>query len=826
MAGIGSILNIAKNALLTHQLSVQVASHNVANVDTPGYTRQALNLTTNFPETANNGIFGGGVAVETIMRQYDQFFIKKNIDQQSLLGNLNAQLQSMQIVESVLNEASGQGLNNLLSKFWSSWQDLANNPELLASRGSVIQTGELLVDYLHTTNTQLVQAKADLGLNLNTAVDDVNLYSQQIADLNVQISSTEGGKRRANDLRDSRDELLSKLSELIDINYFENDTGAYSVFLAKGNPLVDGNSSWKVEWAGDTLYWISKSNNDIEMKSSIGEEAGLGGKIGGWLEVRNMLIDGDTTNYKGQLDALTNALIREINWQHSQGVGFSPFSEAVWSTETADDVARLTTAVDASTSTKTIAADSIVINGRKVGRIAGAGAANGLAMIKAANAVQAINEANTGVTARLTTLMAGDPITAGLNAGQSVSFTVNGVAINYTAPAPNLTPVETAQEIVDTANAAFTGAGLTIKAVVGDGANGGAVNSIVFRNTNAGDESRIVIADIDVADPAEAKIGLANGTYISDETHNTGEITLFSRATFTIQAGVDDFNLDQLGMGGGGIGENDGPDDGQFTYTASQGEVTNSIQGLRYVDELDTDNGRLNIWIYNQDGTPALAQPVEISLERAYRLDDVTTAINDALVAAGAVDGTTGNPWLTASIEQNRLVLTPDSNHSFAFGNDTSNILQVTGINTFFKGYDAATIGVNEGLLEDPNRIAAATINDHGEIFRGDNSNALLITNLQREENITFQGGSTGSFDGFYNSLIATIGFSTKGLIDAFDFNTIVANQMQELRDNVSGVSLDEEMANIIKYQQSYSAAAKLVSISDEMLRTVLATIS
>ena len=133
-------------------------------------------------------------------------------------------------------------------------------------------------------------------------------------------------------------------------------------------------------------------------------------------------------------------------------------------------MARLTKTVDASTATKTIVADSIVINGRKVGKIAGASATNGLAMTKAANAVQAINEATTGVTARLTTLMASDRITAGLDAGQSVSFTVNGVAINYTAPAfpaPDLTTTETAQGIRDAANTAFTGANLTIVALVG-----------------------------------------------------------------------------------------------------------------------------------------------------------------------------------------------------------------------------------------------------------------------------------------------------------------------------------------------------------------------
>nr|MDA8163835.1 flagellar basal body protein [Desulfobacteraceae bacterium] len=139
MGGVSDVLNIAKEALLAHQLSVQVASNNIANVDTPGYTRQTLNLTTNPATPSPVGSLGGGVRGDTITRQYDQFMTQRIMNQQSTMGNLEAQQESMKVVETAFNEAPGSGLNDLMSQFWASWQDLSNNPETLASRQSVVQ---------------------------------------------------------------------------------------------------------------------------------------------------------------------------------------------------------------------------------------------------------------------------------------------------------------------------------------------------------------------------------------------------------------------------------------------------------------------------------------------------------------------------------------------------------------------------------------------------------------------------------------------------------------------------------------------------------------
>ncbi|MCX5874871.1 MAG: flagellar hook-associated protein FlgK [Deltaproteobacteria bacterium] len=942
MAGISHVLSIAKEALLTHQLSIQVASNNIANVDTPGYTRQSLQLEANNATPISAGMLGGGVTGTKILRNYDQFMVQRLANQESSLGSLQAQQDSMKLVETVFNEAPGLAINDLMSKFWGSWQGLADNPDVPATRQAVIQSSQLIVDQLHSMASQMVQAKFDISTSLDTAVGDVNSITSQIADLNVQISGAESSAGQANDLRDKRDTLVQNLSSLLDVTYFEDKNGGYTVLMADGHTLVDGNQTSKVDWANNKLLWISKDNKGAETSQPIGAGAELGGKIGGWLEVRGNLAEGDPNNFLGRLDAFANSLIREINQQHSQGVGLTVFGDSLTGSEQVENVARLTTPVDASTANMAIPAGTITINDRPVGEIIGGVAVKGLAMTKAANAVTAINAAEAGVEARLTTLTAGTAVTdpGVANIGKTISFDINGVTVSYPVVAGDVGAGNVATfaghlvgaitSALNTYNALPTTANpITIEAVVGDGTNGGAANSIVLKNTNPGDESNIVIDNLtsSVAGLA-ASTGLTAGTYNADASHNTGEITLFSTSTITVDAGPNDYTLAQLGMGGGnqattfydggtvdntstnplttitfnlngkpitvnalanqsatqlvaavqaGINAAPAPppaitvslvngkihfennasgdntpivvdsftttmgngaifgfgnftaqvgkvagdtvaNDGKFTFTYEDGPEGPLLSGYKYFNQLSTDKGSFDIWIYNKDdGTLAMPKPVTISLDRAYSLNDVTNIINKTVAAA-----TNSSGWVTASNSDNSLRLTPDATHQFAFANDTSNFLQVAGLNTFFSGNSAASIGLNSMITSNLNNLAAATVNSLGEIYSGDNTNSLKITNAQHDEYVTFTGGTQNTLDGFYNTLVGQVANTSRTVSQSYDSTVLVNKQVSEMRDSVSGVSLDEEMANLIKYQHAYTAAARLITMSDEMLKTLL----
>ena len=849
MAGIGHVLSIAKEALLTHQLSIQVASHNIANVDTPGYTRQSLELTTHNATPISAGMLGGGVVGTNILRNYDQFMVQRLANQESSMGSLEAQQESMRLVETVFNEAPGLAINDLMNQFWNSWQDLADNPEVSATRQAVVQSSQLIIDQLHAMSSEMAQAKFDIGVSLNTAIGDVNAIVSQIASLNVEISGAESAAGQANDMRDKRDTLVRDLSKLLDVSFFEDKNGAYTILMADGHTLVESNESWQVDWENNELIWVNKDNDGAETRRPIGGGAELGGKIGGWLEVRGNLIEGDPNNFLGRLDAFANSLIREINQQHTQGVGLTMFGDTLTGTQ-AENVAALTSTVDpaAGAANVTIPAGDITINNRPVGEILGGVAVNGLAMAKTYNAVTAINTAETGVEARLTTLTAGTAVTpmaaAPANNGATISFEVNGVAVSYTidndglAPLPDDSDQATfAGHLVGAINQAIsdynnplltptTTNPINIQAVVGNGTtNGGALNSIVLKNTNPGDQTNIVITNLTSSVVGlETSTGLTAGTYTADATHNTGEITLFSTSTFILNAGPNDYLLAQLGLTGTTVPalSSFDPQSGDGTITFGP-EISNQgplLSGFDYFDELNTDTGSFDIWIYNNDGSLAIPQAVTVSMHGVYDLNDVVNAIGTAMENAGAVTGTT--PWVDASNYENSLRLTPDASHQFAFANDTSNFLQIAGLNTFFTGSSAASIGVNSVITGNLSNLAAATVGAQGQIFRGDNSNSLKITDIQHDEYVTYTGAGQNTLDGFYNTLVGQVANTTRTISHNYDSTVLVNNQVSEMRDSVSGVSLDEEMANLVKYQHAYTAAARLITMSDEMLQTLL----
>ncbi|MBU0908946.1 MAG: flagellar hook-associated protein FlgK, partial [Proteobacteria bacterium] len=382
MVGISQILNTAKEALLAHQQAVSVAGHNIANVDTPGYTRQTLTLTPNLPTPEGVGFFGNGVRGMEINRHYDQFMVKRLIGQNSTLSNLEAQQQSMRLVETSFNEVPGMAVNELMSEFWASWQTLASYPENLSTRDSTVQKAKILIDQFHNMNTELAQTRYDIDVSLSSAVNDVNALTKQLAKLNEQIAGSETDLNKQNDLRDQRDIVLNNLSQYMDVNYFETGTGAYTILMRDGHTLVENNEAWQIDWQDDQLQWISTNAKGTQTKTGIATGAEVGGSIGGWMEIFTQVKPGVADNYLGRLDALANALIREVNQQHSQGVGLTSLSEQLTSADPAANTTLLTSTLDPALATETIPAGSLTINDRVIGKIEGGTASFGLAKTK------------------------------------------------------------------------------------------------------------------------------------------------------------------------------------------------------------------------------------------------------------------------------------------------------------------------------------------------------------------------------------------------------------------------------------------------------------
>jgi flagellar hook-associated protein 1 FlgK len=195
-------------------------------------------------------------------------------------------------------------------------------------------------------------------------------------------------------------------------------------------------------------------------------------------------------------------------------------------------------------------------------------------------------------------------------------------------------------------------------------------------------------------------------------------------------------------------------------------------------------------------------------------LEDVADAFNRTF--SGAV---------TATIVNHKLQLKAADGHQFAFGTDSTGVMAALFLNTFFQGSTAQDIAVNEQLGTDLDYICAGHVNGAGEANAGDNTISLALSELQdmSVRISTLRDGVTNqTLSGYYNSLVGDVGADVASAQYSYEFNHALASDLDTRQQEAMGVNLDEEMTNLIKFQHAYTAAAKLVTLADEMMQTLL----
>ncbi len=315
MPNISGILDIGRGALLAHQKAISITGHNIANVNTPGYSRQRVNLATNPGLTDASGQIGAGVRVSDIQRIYDQFLGSQINTESYNQGKWEAQKSSLERVEFIFDETTGFGLNQAMSDFFNAWQDLANNPEGHTERQVLAAKSEIMAETFNKISYDLNQLQNDLDSSIEGAVIEINTIAGQISDLNIKISDIEKSGQSANDLRDERGLLLKELSSMIDISTFEGNDGQITVLVGNGRPLVQPPYSMSLSTVTNAsghedVLWVDRDGNSVDITNDIS-----GGKLKGWLEVRDVKIE----DYKTRLDDLASSIITEVNNLHTAG---------------------------------------------------------------------------------------------------------------------------------------------------------------------------------------------------------------------------------------------------------------------------------------------------------------------------------------------------------------------------------------------------------------------------------------------------------------------------------------------------------------------------
>ena len=244
--------------------------------------------------------------------------------------------------------------------------------------------------------------------------------------------------------------------------------------------------------------------------------------------------------------------------------------------------------------------------------------------------------------------------------------------------------------------------------------------------------------------------------------------------------------------------------------------------GLAYGDKLES--GNLMVGVYDE-ATGALVQFSALDFNSttpgvqnfdpaSHSLEDVITAINDTFPGQ-----------LTASAPDNHLQITVADGYDFAFGSDSTGLLAALGINTFFEGSDARTLAINNNVRTNTSQINTGHVNGAGEMNRGDNTTAKAIAALQSKAVATrtvSEGTTLQTLGEYYSTLVAKAGSDTQTAKFNFEYQEALAKDLKARQESVSGVNLDEEMTNLIKFQHAYTAAAKLITTAESMMQVLL----
>ncbi len=319
IGGLGGIYSRALDGINVAQRGLTVTSNNIANVNTEGYARQQM--LTGSRAVFGNGFFGGGVTVFGIRSVVDPFVERQMVNEMADFGTLDSRRNTLQNIETVVADVDGTGLGGAMSAFFNAWSDLSQNPANGALRSVVRERGRVVTEMFQSVSRNLNSIRTSLTQAIDTRVDQINQYCEQIADLNRSIVNASDANVKE-ELSNQRALVLQKLSSEIGINYFENSDGAMVVQIeASGFSLVNRFESATLSMQDSVTY-----GGDVSIKGTLpGSGSGevdltdriTSGRLAGNLIDRNDVINDQIAN----LDELAFEFVSQFNTIHQNGYG-------------------------------------------------------------------------------------------------------------------------------------------------------------------------------------------------------------------------------------------------------------------------------------------------------------------------------------------------------------------------------------------------------------------------------------------------------------------------------------------------------------------------
>jgi len=313
-----SVLNVGARALLANQVVLQTVGNNIANVNTPGYSRQSAVLQTVQGQYTGSGYIGKGVDVATIQRNYSEFLVRQSALAGANDAADNIRSEKLKLLGGIF-EGGSAGLGAAVNDMLNSFSDVANAPTDLTARTVALTRVSETAARMRSSSQSLDDLQSSVAQELSEKVNTINTYAKNIAAVNEQISRVQGTGQPPNDLLDKRDQLVRELNQYVQTSSVAASDGTIGVYIGGSQALVLGTTASEVRITSDEFNDPLKNKLAVVRGGQlvVMDENNLGGgEVSGLLRFQNT----DLAEARNLLGRITLSVSTSMNYQHQLGL--------------------------------------------------------------------------------------------------------------------------------------------------------------------------------------------------------------------------------------------------------------------------------------------------------------------------------------------------------------------------------------------------------------------------------------------------------------------------------------------------------------------------
>ncbi|WP_119967286.1 flagellar hook-associated protein FlgK [Simplicispira lacusdiani] len=317
-----SLLNVGSRALLANQVALQTAGHNIANVSTPGYSRQNVVLQTVQGQFTGGGYIGKGVDVQTVLRNHSELLTRQSTAAASVDAGDTARMARLRQLQDVFSGGSS-GIGASINDMMNALSDVVSAPTDLTARSVALTRMDEMAARMRDASQRLDEIGYTVAEQLKGSMVAVNSLAKNIAGINEQIARAKGNGQPANDLLDQRDQLIRELNQHIQTSQVAADDGTVSVFVAGSQPLVLGNKAATLSIDDPADFGAGSGQKVLNFlapgsatKVELNESMLGGGEVAGLLRFQNS----DLAEGRNLLGRMAVAISESMNTQNRLGL--------------------------------------------------------------------------------------------------------------------------------------------------------------------------------------------------------------------------------------------------------------------------------------------------------------------------------------------------------------------------------------------------------------------------------------------------------------------------------------------------------------------------